>query len=322
MQPFPTAFGGLNKGLQTGFQMGLLQKEQQAKAQQQRVEGIVNQAKMKTEMLKQKGMTKDYYLKLYNSWADDMEQLTPDFKMERLTQWSPNSDKALKDIFNIMDGDAPIEIKMKEIAKKSAEAKSAGVEIDSKAMMDVLEGQKKSQDEIGKEKRKFQYDVALESVKQQGKPDTETNQWRDDATKILSGIYGTQTEFGIVINPDRYEEYLLVLDNIDKYKEMTPNRAASMAIRATRKEMKDMLEEENKDAEEKVGEYKDKVKGMVEDIKSGKVGPKKSPEPQEVSATARRFRNDPAMKDYKLGKWTSDGYEVYDKNGKMIGHYE
>jgi hypothetical protein len=44
--------------------------------------------------------------------------------------------------------------------------------------------------------------------------------------------------------------------------------------------------------------------------------------PEPASDVPRRFAEDPAMKKYKLGNYSADGYEVLDSSGKVVGHYQ
>ena len=52
---------------------------------------------------------------------------------------------------------------------------------------------------------------------------------------------------------------------------------------------------------------------------------KSSPAPSSKgtdTSMQQKFSNDPQMKEYTLGKKTDQGYEVLDKDGKLIGHYQ
>ena len=49
-----------------------------------------------------------------------------------------------------------------------------------------------------------------------------------------------------------------------------------------------------------------------------------SPQPssKQTQGAAERFASDQAMKGYKLGKQTDQGFEVFNSAGKLVGHYE
>ncbi len=44
--------------------------------------------------------------------------------------------------------------------------------------------------------------------------------------------------------------------------------------------------------------------------------------PEDEEDIKARFRQDPSMQGYKLGKKTAFGYEVYDRKGNLVGHYK
>lgn len=52
-------------------------------------------------------------------------------------------------------------------------------------------------------------------------------------------------------------------------------------------------------------------------------GTKVAPEiEEEDKGIAKKFKDDPAMKDFTLGSKTDEGYEVFNKSGELAGYYE